>query len=678
MKNKLLCLITVFIIIASLSLSIAALPSLSEDADSAFEGELSAGLSEIESDTAWTGNTAEYFSAGLGTKEHPYIIKTADELALLASLVNSKNEVFVDAFYLLGSDIDLGAKEWTPIGLSAEAPFSGTLDGAGYSISNFTLLEKEYTGLFGYIFNGNVKNLSIDNFEIDLSLASTPSYSSMYVGALAGYIYSSNGLSNISAVCVSGGTIDFNGSVDNLYLGSIVGYASSYSSGAVNILDCFANSNINAVNTSGFNFVGGLAGQLSTGSTSLTSILHSYSTGSVSSTSDHTSRAGGLVGYLYSSGSAYAPTGSASLLASDKDIMITNSFSVANVYSLSTAFTSRAGYLTGECNTHAGVKNVFRASSGVTVTADKKDGTLQAITETTGTAIVASNFKSQSYLSSSRGFDFVNVWGISAEINDGYPYLLCTKAQKTEIKSVDISIGEKADESNVRFFEIDGFQYPLYERADNLIKIVPKKDLLIEVVEKDSRDSLYTVNTKYYFVDYETMTYRELSKLNSFMDNNNHATIRTKDPISTRFTSQISTSAKREETDFVIEEYGFIIGVKSLIEKTDSQLNFDFVNYSSGVAYNKESGLDLVFDSSDDDLCVFTGILVNIPTANYGTVVTSKNYTKISVDGSDFIIYGEPVSASLYDVAKEQLTSLDENDPRREALQQIVDTVDGQ
>lgn len=678
MNNKLGCFITVFTLIASLSLSICAMPSLSDDDDSISESSISAEILEVENDASWAGNTLEYFSAGLGTEDFPYIIKSADELALLSKVVNEKKEGFYDAFYLLGSDIDLGAKEWTPIGTSADAPFKGTLDGGGYSISNFKLSEREYVGLFGYILNGNVKNLAVTDFDIDHSFTSAPSYSSMYVGAVAGYICSTNGESNVSAVCVSDGTINFNGKVDNLYLGSIVGYANSYSSGEVNIFDCFADSNITAINSTGFNFIGGLAGQLTTGTTSLTNILHCYSTGSVSSTADHTSRAGGLVGYLYSSGNAYAQPGSASLLATDKDIMLKDSFSVASVYSLSTSFTSRAGYLTGECNTNAGVKNVFRASSGVVVTADKNDGTLQTITETTGTAIAASNFKNKTYLSGSRGFDFVNVWGISAEINDGYPYLLCTTSQKAEIKSVDINIGAKSAEGNVRYFESDGFQYPLYERADNLIKIVPKKDLLIEIVEKESADSLYTLSTKYYFVDYETMTYREISKLNSFMDNNNHATIRTKDPISTRFTSKISTKAKREETDFVIEEYGFIIGAKSLIEKTDSQLNFDFEKYSSGVSYNRTSGTDLIFDSTDDDLCVFTGILVNVPISHYDTVVTSKNYAKITIEENEFIIYGEPVSASLYDVAKEQIASLDENDPKKAALQQIIDIVEAE
>ncbi|MBR2021766.1 MAG: leucine-rich repeat domain-containing protein, partial [Clostridia bacterium] len=206
---------------------------------------------------------------------------------------------------------------------------------------------------------------------------------------------------------------------------------------------------------------------------------------------------------------------------------------------------------------------------------------------------------------------------------------------------VAINIGEKLSAGNIRYAEVDGFQYEI-ENDDNYYYVTPEKDMLVEIVEKESADSIYAVRTSYYYVDSSKSEYTELLGLGTYMGNEKEASIRTKDPVSVRYTSGISTSAKREEVDFVIEEYGFIVGMKSLIDRRNTQLNFDFERYAFGVAYNRESGLDLVFDSHDDEKCIFTGILVNVPVKNYSTVVTSKTYTKIRIQDKEFIVYGEP------------------------------------
>lgn len=64
---------------------------------------------------------------------------------------------------ILTADINLGNREWTPIG-TADAKFTGTFDGNGRSITGFkiTATAVGVYGLFGYIQNATVKNFSID------------------------------------------------------------------------------------------------------------------------------------------------------------------------------------------------------------------------------------------------------------------------------------------------------------------------------------------------------------------------------------------------------------------------------------------------------------------------------------------------------------------------------------
>ena len=66
-----------------------------------------------------------------------------------------------DESYRLTADIDLAGAQWTPAGSSGK-PFTGTLDGDGHTISNFTVPECDETGFFG-VMNGTVRNLTLEN-----------------------------------------------------------------------------------------------------------------------------------------------------------------------------------------------------------------------------------------------------------------------------------------------------------------------------------------------------------------------------------------------------------------------------------------------------------------------------------------------------------------------------------
>ena len=92
---------------------------------------------------------------GMGTKDQPYLISTAEELAFIAYQINvNKSSEYANANYMLLNDVDLYGKFWSPIG-TEENPFNGNFNFAGYKVFDITVEEKsaqiqtKYGGLFG-------------------------------------------------------------------------------------------------------------------------------------------------------------------------------------------------------------------------------------------------------------------------------------------------------------------------------------------------------------------------------------------------------------------------------------------------------------------------------------------------------------------------------------------------
>ena len=86
--------------------------------------------------------------------------------------------------YILGANIDLaGYANWEPIGTQA-APFTGTLDGAGYVIQNLTIDRDttDYVGLFGVIEWTNLDTIPVQK----LGIIGANVTGRDYVGVLAG------------------------------------------------------------------------------------------------------------------------------------------------------------------------------------------------------------------------------------------------------------------------------------------------------------------------------------------------------------------------------------------------------------------------------------------------------------------------------------------------------------
>lgn len=138
-----------------------------------------------------------------GSKDHPYLINSANDLKALAASVNGGNTK-EGVYYRLNTDIDFGGAEFTPIGVGhfsssghtdPDCAFSGHFDGRGYTISNFKVSQTEAEktanlgathtkstpgndydhnltidnhskGLFGYVNGGTVENLVVSKATV--------------------------------------------------------------------------------------------------------------------------------------------------------------------------------------------------------------------------------------------------------------------------------------------------------------------------------------------------------------------------------------------------------------------------------------------------------------------------------------------------------------------------------
>jgi uncharacterized repeat protein (TIGR02543 family) len=151
---------------------------------------------------------------GLGTEEDPLRIETAAQLAALAWSVNhgSLPDSLPEYPYLiLVNDLDLSVynenedgygKGWVPIGgyyggcydedgdIETYA-FSGTFDGNHKTIRNLYVERGErYVGLFGYVKEGTVKNLTVENGDVEGYAATGGIVGALYKGQIENCVFS--------------------------------------------------------------------------------------------------------------------------------------------------------------------------------------------------------------------------------------------------------------------------------------------------------------------------------------------------------------------------------------------------------------------------------------------------------------------------------------------------------
>ena len=139
-------------------------------------------------------NTTPGRSGGTGTFDDPYIVASAEELAEIATRVNSGTEAsgvifpngnpgYADQYFLLDKDLDLSDyTPWMPISIPGEKIFFGHFDGGDHIITHLTTefsTTNNNQGLFSVIgANASISNLSIKDSHITGEI-----YTGAFVGA---------------------------------------------------------------------------------------------------------------------------------------------------------------------------------------------------------------------------------------------------------------------------------------------------------------------------------------------------------------------------------------------------------------------------------------------------------------------------------------------------------------
>ena len=332
------------------------------------EGVCTACGSALNRADVWDGTIASSFARGSGTSSSPYIIETGAQLAYLASRVNAGTS-YSGCYFRLDNDIDLNNISWTPIGKgtlttaeSRSVCFSGVFDGNGCVIYNLKISNTttSFAGLFGIVTN-EVKNLGIDGTDISTNVSSEA-----HTGSIAGFLYGGR-ISNSYAV--------------NCYITAYSTYA-SISGGIVGLIDgnatvtnCYATGYV-----SGNGFTGGIFGAMfGTNGGGLVSNVYFVgnlrNTGSVSS------------GYITPQiGGIGSPMGS-------------SNSSIRNAFFVGEMTSSISGIYMGGINgdDRGPTYNSYYNSSS-------------SFNRSGGSSTSLSNLKSESWLTSTLGWDFDTVW----------------------------------------------------------------------------------------------------------------------------------------------------------------------------------------------------------------------------------------------------------------------------
>lgn len=300
---------------------------------------------------------------GSGTSGSPYQISTKENLFWISATSAS----WTNKYFTQTADIDLGGCDFTPI--ASGSYISGEYDGNGFTISG----------------------LSIDSTDSEVGLFAI-SYGPFSVKNL--------GLVNASVISRNAGTTNS--------VGAVLGEASSFS-GDVIVSEVFVSGSVR-VSTSQ-NYAGGIIGEARDRQqgNSIT-LSNSYSTASVRALDGG---AGGLIGN--------------SVMAIDNNsVIVTNSFAVGLVTVDSDTARER-GLIGNTVMNRPVVTDTFwdsdtsGASSGSPLTPDLGSP------KTTAELNLLSTFSTWDIVDGWEAFSFSSpsdYWGICADVNDGYPFLL--------------------------------------------------------------------------------------------------------------------------------------------------------------------------------------------------------------------------------------------------------------
>ena len=320
-----------------------------------------------------------------------YQIKTANNLFWFAALVNGTltdgTAQNAAACAVLTTNIDLTGEAWTPIG-SKSNPYTGTFDGAGFTISGMTLENAEsYSGLFGNV-TGTVRD-----FTVTGSITITGDETVSRVGGAVGSLGTASVGGTVSGVTSK---VNITVSAGNDHIGGVVGSMPENSSPTVE--SCVYTGNINITVAAGS--VAGVVGYIRTGT-----IQNCANWGGISINTGGNGSVGGILGYC-----------------NNGNIYIRNCYNSGVIAAEGTA---NVGAIVGQNkSTQATVSNCCY----LTGSADKGQG--QLTDDAAGTAVKTDeDFKSGAVAVLLQGSQTTQAWGQTLGA-DNYPVLSTDEAKR--------------------------------------------------------------------------------------------------------------------------------------------------------------------------------------------------------------------------------------------------------
>lgn len=174
---------------------------------------------------------------GDGSAEYPYILSTPEDMEKMSEKLEHENKVY----FRMKNDIDMSSvAAWIPLNYASPYDFEIDFDGAGHTISNFSVDFTNYASFFGVLY-GKCHDVTFTNAYVTSTANSA-------CGIIGGYAGTGDKHAEITRVHVQG-TVEFKGNKTGIGgLAGILGNATVTASSA----DC----NV----SSGYNYVGGLFG----------------------------------------------------------------------------------------------------------------------------------------------------------------------------------------------------------------------------------------------------------------------------------------------------------------------------------------------------------------------------------------------------------------------------------
>jgi hypothetical protein len=446
-----------------------------------------------------TINLFGQFAGGAGTSVNPYQISTVTHL--------NNVRTYPSSYFILMNNIDGGNSEFIGIGTTT-SPFIGNFNGNGFTIKNLIIAPyvqstyNSYYGLFAITNGGSIYNLVLDNIKVypitgyDIYNPQKSHYYWLYNGQLIG----KNTGTNVSNILIKngysllsnnvGGITGFNQSTS--YYGLLIGQNNN-----ATITNCAVRDSkleYDDFTSSGASiqtYTGGLIGAHISGTVSKVSIIAtltiSYFSNSNSTMAIYKQYFGGAIGYNSGNiNNSYSityinrlyPTGTAGKYKCywGGFAGLNNNGGIVKCYSRPKILNS--GGLFNVSETIAGYFDSNLSVGSISSCISTDDYYNRFTTKgnySSGVINSDTTVMKENSIWNSNGYDLINIWGIDATKNYGYPYLLNHYTETTmSVPSAPILLSPANNQNNVdisstilSWYSVTGATNYYYEVLDN-------------------------------------------------------------------------------------------------------------------------------------------------------------------------------------------------------------------